>query len=233
MQSGRLQPVQIAAFTELESPFGRCDARMGSACAARQGGTKGGVVEKMQFTRMDEGTDEDFQILKRLHERTLARLPDLLLGMVNDLSGDQAYRISRRDHSLQAATRALRDDADEELIVVALLHDVGEALGPINHGEIAAAILHPFISEENYNLLKYHGLFQTYFYASHLGLDPNARDRYKTEPWYQKTVDFCAKYDEVSFDPDYRSEPMSRFEPMVRRVLNKPWRPPSQTAPSR
>ena len=190
-------------------------------------------MEKMQFTRMDEGTDEDFQILTRLHERTLARLPDRLMGMVNDLSGDQAYNISRRDHSLQAATRALRDGADEELIVVALFHDVGEAMGPINHGEIAAAILHPFISEENYNLLKYHGLFQTYFYAAHLGLDPNARDRYQHERWYQKTIDFCAKYDEVSFDPDYPSEPLSTFEPMVRRVLNKPWRPPSQTEPGR
>lgn len=185
-------------------------------------------MEKMHFTRMDQGTDEDFQILKRVHERTLANLPDVLIGMVNDLSGDQAYNISRRDHSLQAATRALRDGADEELIVIALLHDMGEVLGPMNHGEIAAAILHPFITDDNYNLLKYHGLFQTYFFASHLGLDPNARDKFKGEPWYQKTVDFCAKYDEVSFDPAYPSEPMATFEPMVRRLLDKPWLPPSK-----
>jgi predicted HD phosphohydrolase len=185
------------------------------------------MSEKMHFTRMDQGTDEDFKILKRVHESTLKQLPDRLMGMLNDLSGDQAYNLNRKDHSLQTATRALRDGANEELVVVALFHDVGEALGPMNHGEIAAAILHPFISENNYNMVKYHGLFQTYFFAAHLGLDPNAREQYKSQPWYQQTVDFCAKYDEVSFDPAYKNEPMSTFEPMVRRLLNRPWLPPA------
>ena len=184
------------------------------------------MAERMHFTRMDLGTDEDFQILKRVHERTLANLPDTLFRMLEDLSGDQAYNINRRDHGLQTATRALRDGADEETIVVALFHDVGEGLGPFNHGEIAAAILHPFISEDNHWLLEHHGLFQTYFYAAHLGLDPNARDRYRGHPAYQKTVDFCARWDEVSFDPEYDNEPLSTFEPMVRRLLGKPWRPP-------
>ncbi len=185
-------------------------------------------MEKMRFTRMDQGSDEDFQILKHVHEKTLADLPDLLMAMVNDLSADQAYNLNRRGHSLQAATRALRDGASEELIVVALFHDVGEALGPMNHGEIAASILRPFVSDDHYHLLKYHGLFQTYFYARHLGLDPNARDQFKHEPWYQMTVDFCAKYDEVSFDPSYPNEPMTTFAPMVRRVMNKPWVPPAK-----
>jgi predicted HD phosphohydrolase len=183
----------------------------------------------MHFTRMDQGSDEDFQILKRVHEQTLADLPERLMEMVSDLSGDAAYNLNRRDHSLQAATRALHDSASEELIVVALLHDIGESLGPMNHGEIAASILRPFISDDHYNLLKYHGLFQTYFYARHLGLDPNARDQFKNEPWYEATVEFCAKYDEVSFDPAYRNEPITAFAPMVHRVLNKPWRPPGKS----
>jgi len=182
----------------------------------------------MTFTRMDQGTDEDFQLLKQVHERALVNLPDLLLGMLNDLSADSAYNLNRRDHSLQTATRALRAGADEEMVVVALVHDIGEALGPINHGEIAAAIMHPFICEDNYNLLRHHGLFQTYFFGAHLGLDPNARDRFKGEPWYQRTVDFCANWDEVSFDPTYDNEPMATFEPMLRRVLDKPWIPPAQ-----
>jgi predicted HD phosphohydrolase len=187
-------------------------------------------VEKMHFTRMDQGTDEDFQILKRVHEQTLADLPDRLIAMVSDLSADAAYNLNRRDHSLQAATRALRDNASEELIVVVLFHDVGESLGPMNHGEVAASILRPFISDDNYNLLKYHPLFQTYFYGRHLGLDPNARDQFRNEPWYQLTADFCAKYDEVSFDPTYPNEPMTTFVPMVHRVLNKRWIPPSKVA---
>jgi predicted HD phosphohydrolase len=184
-------------------------------------------MKKMHFTRMDLGTDEDFRILKRVHENTLKQLPERLFSMLKDLSGDQAYNLNRLEHSLQSATHALRDDADEELIVVALFHDLGEALGPMNHGEIAAAILHPFISDDNYNLLKFHGLFQTYFFGAHLGLDPNARDKYKNRPWYRKTVDFCANYDEVSFDPAYQNEPLSTFEPMVRRLLDKPWLPPA------
>jgi len=183
--------------------------------------------ERMHFTRMDDGTDEDFQILDRVHERNLAELPGLLMGMLSDLSADAAYNINRRDHCLQTATRALRDGADEETVVVALFHDVGESLGPLNHGEVAAAILRPFISEDNHWLLVHHGLFQTYFYGTHLGLDPNARERFKGHPAYQRTVDFCARWDEVSFDPAYPAEPMSTFEPMVRRVLDKTWSPPS------
>ncbi|HYC23602.1 MAG TPA: phosphohydrolase [Candidatus Bathyarchaeia archaeon] len=183
--------------------------------------------EKMHFTRMDQGTDEDFRILKRVHEVTLRDLPDRLLRMLADLSGDQAYNLNRRDHSLQAATRALRDGASEEMVVVALFHDIGEALGPMNHGEIAASILHPFISEDSYNLLKYHGVFQTYFFGAHLGLDANARDRYRAEPWYDSAVNFCASYDEVSFDPAYPNEPMATFELIVRRFLDRPWQPPA------
>ena len=114
--------------------------------------------------------------------------------MLMDLAGDAAYNLNRKDHSLQAATRALRDGADEELIVCTLFHDIGESLGPMNHGEVAASILRPFVSDDNYNIIKYHPLFQAYFFGAHLGLDPNARDQYKSAPWYQKCVDFCAEW---------------------------------------
>jgi predicted HD phosphohydrolase len=175
---------------------------------------------------MDEGTDEDFQILKQVHEHTLNELPDRLFGLLRDLSRDTAYNITRYDHCLQSATRALRDGKDEEYVVVALLHDSCETLGPFNHGEVIAAILKPFISRDNYWMLAQHGLFQTYFYAAHLGLNPNARDKFKSDPAYEQTVEFCAKYDEISFDPDYKNEPLATFEPMVRRVLAKDWTPP-------
>ncbi|OAI47981.1 phosphohydrolase [Planctomycetaceae bacterium SCGC AG-212-F19] len=181
---------------------------------------------KMHFTRMDEGSDADFQVLKRVHELTLQELPDRLLGLLGDLGNDTAYNITRRDHSLQAATRALRDGKDEEYVAVALLHDIGETLGPFNHGEVIAAILRPFISRDNYFMLANHSLFQTYFFAAHFGLDPNVRDRFKGDPAYERTVEFCAKYDEVSFDPAYTNEPLVTFEPMVRRLLAKAWTPP-------
>jgi predicted HD phosphohydrolase len=181
---------------------------------------------KMHFTRMDAGTDEDFRILQRVHERTLQELPDRLFRMLDELGSDTAYNITRRDHCLQSATRALRDGKDEEYVVVALLHDVGESLGPFNHGEVIASILKPFICRDNHFMLAQHGLFQTYFFASHMGLDPNARDRYKGDPAYDRTVEFCAKYDEISFDPAYPNEPLATFDPMVRRVLAKRWVPP-------
>src|SRR5205085_3956894 len=124
---------------------------------------------KMHFTRMDQGTEEDFQVLQRVHEHTLQELPDRLFALLNDLGKDTAYNITRRDHCLQAATRALRDGKDEEYVVVALLHDVAETLGPFNHGEVIAAVLRPFISRDNHFLLEQHGLFQPYFFASHPG----------------------------------------------------------------
>ena len=146
-------------------------------------------------------------------EPTLA-LPDVVLESLVDA------------RLVQAATRALRDGKDEEYVVVALLHDIGESLGPFNHGEVIAAILRPFISRDNYFMLEHHSLFRTYFFASHMGLDPNARDRFKGDPAYDRTVEFCAKYDEISFDPNYANEPLSTFEPMVRRILAKGWTPP-------
>ena len=169
-------------------------------------------MERMHYRRMDEGT-----VLRHVHEQTLGALPDQLFAMLRELSQDTAYNITRYDHCLQAATRALRDNKDEEYVAVALLHDVCEPLGPFNHGEVVAAILRPFISRDNHWMLVQHGLFQTYFYAQHMGLDPNAREIYKSHPAYEQTVEFCAKYDEISFDPDYKNEPLSTFEPMVRR----------------
>jgi predicted HD phosphohydrolase len=183
-------------------------------------------MTRMHFRRMDEGTDADFSILARVHEHAVQQLPDLLLGMLTKLKGDQEYPIDRLAHSLQSATRAHRDQRDEEYVVCALLHDIGESLGPFNHGEVAAAILKPFVSEANYWMLAHHPIFQVYFYGKHVGLDPNERDGFISSPYYDRTVEFTAMYDEVSFDPDYANEPIEIFEPMVRRVFDKSWSPP-------
>ena len=181
----------------------------------------------MHFRRMDEGTDADFQVLARVHTENMQKLPDLLMGMLGDLRADANYPVDRLTHSLQTATRAMRDGADDELVVCALFHDVGESLGPVNHGEVVAAVLRPFISEQNHWVLEHHPLFQTYFYGQHLGLDPNGRDQYRDHPYYQACVDFTTNWDEVSFDATYPSEPIETFEPMVRRVLDRRWEPPS------
>lgn len=183
-------------------------------------------IGKMHFRRMDEGTDADFAVLARVHEDNMRKLPELLMELLSDLKADEAYPVDRLQHSLQAATRALRDGRDEEYVVCALLHDIGESLGPFNHGEVVAAVLKPFVSEANRWMLEHHPVFQVYFYGSHLKIDPNARDQYRASPHFARTAEFCALYDEVSFDPGYRSEPMATFAPMVRRVLHRDWAPP-------
>jgi len=184
-------------------------------------------ADRMQFRRMDEGTDADFAVLAGVHAENVAALPDLLMGMLTDLKADAEYPVDRCEHSLQAATRALRDGRDEEYVVCALLHDIGESLGPFNHGDVVAAVLRPFVSEANWWMLAHHPVFQVYFYGQHLGIDPNERDEYRDSPYFERTAEFCARYDEVSFDPDYASEPMTTFAPMVRRVLHKAWTPPT------
>ena len=128
----------------------------------------------------------------------------------------------------------MRDGAGEEMIVCALLHDVGESLGPLNHGEVVAAILRPFISEANHWMLAHHPLFQTYFYARHLGLDPNAREHYRDNPHYQLTVDFTTNWDEVSFDPglperadrDVRTDGPARARPLLDPAARQATGPP-------
>jgi hypothetical protein len=113
----------------------------------------------MHFTRMDQGTDADVAILRQVHEQNLRELPGRLIGLLNDLKSDTAYNITRYDHCLQTATRALRDGKDDEYVAVALLHDACERLGPFNHGEVIGSILKPFVSRDNLFMLTEHGLF--------------------------------------------------------------------------
>ena len=175
---------------------------------------------KVAFTSMAEGTREDYELLERLEARFAAGAADRVLaqlrGLADSLSG---YRVDRLEHSLQCATRAYRDGADEEMVVAALLHDVGDLLSPHNHSELAAAVLRPYVSERAYWIVRHHGLFQSYYYAHHTGGDRHARDAYREHPWYQDAVDFCHRWDQPSFDPDYPSLPLDFFAPMVRRIF--------------
>ena len=125
------------------------------------------------------------------------------------------------EHSLQSATKALKAGEDEEIIVAALLHDIGDELAPMNHSEYAAAILKPYVSEKTHWIIQKHGDFQLYYYAHHLGGDRNKREKYKDHKYYQATIDYFEKYDEGYFDPNYKSLPLEHFEPMVRRIFSR------------
>jgi predicted HD phosphohydrolase len=176
----------------------------------------------VKFTRMEDGTKEEYAFLDGLEAAYASGLADRVLDYFRGLDQTfEGYAVSRQEHGLQTATRALRDGADEEMVVAALLHDIGDALAPHNHGEFAAAILRPYVSERTYWIVKYHGTFQAYYYAHHLGGDRNARERFRDHPHYQAAVDFCRDWDQASFDPDYDSMPLETFEPMVRRIFGR------------
>ena len=179
-------------------------------------------MKKVSFTEMKNGTKEDYLFLEK-HEKNYAsktadRIIKYMSGLTETLEG---YQISRLEHSLQSATKALKAGEDEEMIVAALLHDIGDELAPMNHSEYAAAILKPYVSEKTHWIVEKHGLFQTYYSAEYLGGDKNARETYKDHKYYQATIDFCEMYDQGSFDPNYKSLPLEHFEPMVRRIFSR------------
>ena len=45
------------------------------------------------------------------------------------------------------------------------------------------------------------------------------RDKFKDHEYFDDCKEFCEKYDQNSFDPDYESLPLDFFIPMVERVL--------------
>jgi predicted HD phosphohydrolase len=131
-------------------------------------------------------------------------------------------------HCLQTATRVLRAGHDDELVVVALFHDLPEAFSDNHHGLLAAQILAPWISERRSWLLTHHVEFQSYHFANHPTRERNERDRYLGHPYFAETADFCRLYDQNSFDPDYPTLPLAEFEPIVRRFFEGPAPPPVQ-----
>lgn len=179
-------------------------------------------MQQVGFIRMKDGTRDDYKFLEHLeaeyNEGLADRILEALAGLEHTLSG---YKVNRLQHSLQAAARAEADGADEELIVGALIHDLGDHLAPYNHSQYAGSIIRPYVRGEVTWILHHHGLFQNFYYVHHFGGDRNERDRYKDHPWYQSAVDFCENWDQASFDPDYPTPGLEHFAPMVRRIFGR------------
>jgi len=178
-------------------------------------------MQAVRFTRMADGTREEYEFLQRMELDYISRLADRLLGELEQAKDSfGGYQVTRYEHALQAATRAARAGESEEYVVATLFHDIGDRLAPDRHGAMAAAVLEPYVSDEIAWIVRYHGLFQAYYYAHHFAEDRNARERYSGHPHYAACVRFCEEYDQNSFDPGYAAEPVSFFEPMVRRVIS-------------
>ena len=178
---------------------------------------------RAQFTAMEHGTLADWQIIganAAVHApQGGRRVLDHLKLLADDFGG---FPVDRLTHSLQTATRAHRDGRSDSYVVMALLHDIGDTLGSYNHPDVGAAIVKPFVTEEEHWICANHGAFQGYYYFHYLGMDQNAREVFRGNKHFTACEEFCAKYDQAAFDPDYANEPLEFFEPMVRRVMAKP-----------
>lgn len=178
---------------------------------------------RAQFTHMQDSTAADWQVIGGEFMHYSQALPGRVLAHLRILEGDYGgFPVDRYTHSLQTATRALRDGRDEEYIVCALLHDIGDTLGSFNHPDIAAAILKPFVSEANLWMVQQHGIFQGHYFFHHIGMDRDMREQFRGHPHFARTEEFCALYDGPAFDAQAETLPLSVFEPMVRRVLAQP-----------
>ena len=181
------------------------------------------AMEQVQFTQMRDGTYEEYQFLHGLERQFIDALPDRILDGLRLLDdGLGGYRVTRLEHSLQSATRAERDGADIEWIVAALVHDIGDGLAPANHSQLAASIIRSYVRDEVTWVVHMHGLFQQHYYGQHVGLDPDAREAYRDHPWFESCERFCERWDQAAFDPDYPTESLEHFEPMVREVFTRP-----------
>jgi predicted HD phosphohydrolase len=181
------------------------------------------MEQSAKFHTMTEGTQEDWDIIMS-HNVPFARSGGKrVLDHLRLLDGDfGGFAVDRLTHSLQTATRAHRDGRSEEYVVMALLHDIGDTLGAYNHPDVAAAILKPFVSEENLWITQHHGIFQGYNFFHYIGLNRDMREQFKGHEHYQATADFIEKYDCPAFDPNYDTAPLSFFEPMVMKLFEKP-----------
>ncbi len=179
-------------------------------------------MKKVSFTEMKKGTKDDYLFLDKYEKDFAKKTSDRILNFMSNLTDTlEGYQISRLEHSLQSATRAFKNGESEEMIVAALLHDIGDELAPMNHSEYAASILKPYVTEKTHWIIEKHGEFQMYYYAHHLGGDRNKRDKYKNHKYYKDTINFCEKYDQNSFDPNYVSFPLEFFRPMVKRIFSR------------
>jgi predicted HD phosphohydrolase len=180
-------------------------------------------MEQVSFSRMEHGTREDYLLLQRLEKPHLAGTAERLLRELarQDEETFEGYKITRLGHALQTATLAERDGADDDWIVAALLHDIGDGLAPQNHDRFAAEILRPFVREEVAWAVEHHGAFQMVYYAHHYGWNPDERDKYRDSPFFQSCADFCARWDQAAFDPDCPTETLAHFAPRVRAVFGR------------
>lgn len=184
-----------------------------------------------QFRSSDASTELDWEIIHAAAHAQQAAVPQTIMNMLAaNHSIYVGFPISRLEHTLQTATRAVRDGASDEMVLMALVHDAAEVVSGTNHAEVAAALVRPYVSASSYQLVRTHMEFQLKHYGDKLGFPTNLRDRYVSEPWYKDAVTFSDAWDEISFDPTYEALPLAEFEPLIRQYFGRT--PPHENRPA-
>ena len=178
----------------------------------------------VKFTEMKYVDKDDYLLLQKLEKNYVALTYERIVQELerqgkNTLEG---YKITRLEHGLQAGTRAYKEGADLDWVVGALLHDIGDSLAPQNHDRFSAEVVKPYLREEVTWVIEHHGIFQMIYYAHHYGWDKNARDKFKDNIYFKSCSDFCERWDQKAFDPNYESKSLKFFEPMIKDVFTRP-----------
>ncbi len=171
---------------------------------------------------MAEFSSEYMTYIEDYLDEDLKLVPDRVLAMLRSMDEQhQGFAVSQLDHALQTATRAERDGADPDMVVASLCHDVGKTFSNMNHPAIAAEMLRPWVSEEAYWVVRYHQDFQGRHYYARIGMDPEMRRKHLGHEHYEMAERFADVWDQTAFDPDYDTEPLEHFEPLVRAVFSR------------
>ncbi len=175
------------------------------------------------LTRMDTSTAEQWSVIGKETLEHQGRVADSVLEMLRSLSTiSDGFAVDQLTHCLQTATLAERAGVDDEMIVASLCHDLGKAISVMNHPQISAAILKPYVRDEVYQVILAHQDFQGRHYYHHFGGDPDAREQYRGAPWFSLAEQFADEWDQLAFEPDYDTLPLEHFEARVRAIFATP-----------
>lgn len=171
---------------------------------------------------MAEFSSEYMTFIEDYLDDDLRLVADRVLTMLRSMAHlHQGFQVSQLDHCLQTATRAEQDGASLDMIVASLCHDIGKTFSNMNHPAIAAEMLRPWVSDEAYWVVKYHQDFQGRHYYGRIGMDPEMRCKHLGHEHYDMAERFADVWDQTAFDPDYVSETLEHFEPLVREVFSR------------
>ncbi|GLQ21345.1 HD domain-containing protein [Algimonas porphyrae] len=177
--------------------------------------------QQASFTRMQDGTLDDWKIIGAAHKKDFGNTADRFIAMLRQLEdATLGFACDQLQHALMCATLARRSGASTEHIVIALCHDIAKVINVPNHGPIAAEMMRPYISDDSYHVIYNHQAFQGEHYYQYLGAPTDLRKQWVDEPWYPLAVKLVDEWDAPAFDPDFEVDTLESFIPLMREVFH-------------